>query len=190
MGPASCMSASSWSAYMMISLKNVMQYKMDKEEKPHTPRNVSRIFMFTTALQCSILSLSLISLAGHHLVAHCAKSVQRKAACWPKLAGSKLISAGASALQLSAKILVHWPFRLCQHAILPIYISHRGKPLDIPGSPGKASNKLTKGDRIRWAVCGVLAAPLPTTSTKKLTILKSSNVQNVSKYQINYMKYK
>lgn len=31
---------------------------MDKEEKPHTPRNVSRIFMFTTALQCSILSLS------------------------------------------------------------------------------------------------------------------------------------
>ena len=84
-----------------------MQYKMDKEEKPHTPRNVSRIFMFTTALQCSILSLSLISLAGHHLVAHCAKSVQRKAACWPKLAGSKLISAGASALQLSAKILVH-----------------------------------------------------------------------------------
>ena len=60
MGPASCMSASSWSAYMMISLKNVMQYEMDKEEKPHTPRNVSRIFMFTTALQCSILSLSLL----------------------------------------------------------------------------------------------------------------------------------
>ena len=127
---------------------------MDKKEKAHTPRNVSRIFMLTTALQCSILSLSislslsLISLAGHHLVAHCAKSVQRKAACWPKLAGWKLASAGASALQLSAKTLVHWPFRLFQHAILPIYISHRGKPLDIPGSPGKASNKLTKGDRI------------------------------------------
>ena len=163
---------------------------MDREEKPHTSRKVSRIFRRSTALQRSILylshslspslslSLSLLSLSLCNFVG------------WTPFGGSlcKKCATQSDVLArvgwLAAHLLVlhHSNFlrkTCCTHHSTCANTPSCRSTLAIEASPWtflEALEKLQRATEFRgWAVYGVLPAPLPTTSTKKLTILQASN---------------